>query len=563
MEYIIGAILAIIVIITVGLILRKKLYDSVDHYEGWKLDIMNRNIAAELSKMKDLNMKGEAKENFEMWKDQWDSILTEELATVEELLYDTEKAADKYNFPAAKKYMKEMETILVTTEEKLETLLADIHALLETEEKNRLAMESYEPQLQELRKFLSQNRYTFNKADVRYELRMDEMKEIIDTYNELIENGNYMEATEQVTLMGERLENIKEEMDEFPTLYKKCNQEIPAQLEELTNGINEMVKEGYSFNQTDLLIEIGHFQSRLIEAVEVLEKEGTESVKQLIPEVEDRMKEMYDQLEEEAIARNFVETKIPNYERAIESFEKQFADTKEEVALLTQAYHFENEELEKYRALENQLLDTRQLLKELEEKVAENKETHTSVRTELEQAFEKLQQVEEEHEMFKKSIDNLRKDELEARNELQKMNEEINQVNRKLRSSNLPGVPNFIWQLLEEANGKNNEVVAALNKEPLDIIEVQQALSDAKSAVQYAIENTNKVLEQAFLTEQVIQYANRYRSSFPELATKLEESERLFRKAEYELALENAAKAVEEIEPGALKRIEEQQKQIV
>ena len=563
MEYVIGAILAIIVIITVGLILRKKLYDSVDHYEGWKLDIMNRNIAAELSKMKDLNMKGEAKENFEMWKEQWDSILTEELATVEELLYDTEKAADKYNFPAAKKYMKEMETILVTTEEKLETLLADIHALLETEEKNRLAMESYEPQLQELRKFLSQNRYTFNKADVRYELRMDEMKEIIDTYNELIENGNYMEATEQVTLMGERLENIKEEMDEFPTLYKKCNQEIPAQLEELTNGINEMVKEGYSFNQTDLLIEIGHFQSRLIEAVEVLEKEGTESVKQLIPEVEDRMKEMYDQLEEEAIARNFVETKIPNYERAIESFEKQFADTKEEVALLTQAYHFENEELEKYRALENQLLDTRQLLKELEEKVAENKETHTSVRTELEQAFEKLQQVEEEHEMFKKSIDNLRKDELEARNELQKMNEEINQVNRKLRSSNLPGVPNFIWQLLEEANGKNNEVVAALNKEPLDIIEVQQALSDAKSAVQYAIENTNKVLEQAFLTEQVIQYANRYRSSFPELATKLEESERLFRKAEYELALENAAKAVEEIEPGALKRIEEQQKQIV
>src|SRR5699024_6518113 len=113
MEFIIGAILVIIIIITVGLILREKLYDCVYHYETRKLDIMNRNVAAELSKMKDLNMDGETKENFETWKVAWDTILTDDLAKVEELLYDTEKAADKYSFPTDKKYMKEMDTILL------------------------------------------------------------------------------------------------------------------------------------------------------------------------------------------------------------------------------------------------------------------------------------------------------------------------------------------------------------------------------------------------------------------------------------------------------------------
>src|SRR5699024_206388 len=150
MEYIIGAILAIIVIITVGLILRKRLYDAVDYYEAWKLDIMNRNVAAELSKMKDLNMEGATKESFNKWKDEWDQILTEDLATIEELLYDTEKAADKYSFPTAKKHMKDMESILLATEQKIETILADIQALLETVETNSQTMDRSEEHTSEL-----------------------------------------------------------------------------------------------------------------------------------------------------------------------------------------------------------------------------------------------------------------------------------------------------------------------------------------------------------------------------------------------------------------------------
>src|SRR5699024_10580675 len=94
-----------------------------------------------------------------------------------------------------------------------------------------------------------------------------------------------------------------------------------------------------------------------------------------------------------------------------------------------------------------------------------------------------------------------------------------------------------------------------LEQQPLDILEIQQALSSAQEAVNNAIENTDVMLEQASLTEQVIQYANRYRSGHPSLASKLTESEKLFRNAQYELALEQAAEALEDVEPGALKKI--------
>src|SRR5690625_7617601 len=209
---------------------------------------------------------------------------------------------------------------------------------------------------------------------------MDEINELINTYNELVEQGEYMDSTEQVQLAQSRMENIKNEMDEFPTLYKKCHKELPAELDELINGINEMGNEGYNVNQTDLIIEIGHFQSRLLEAVQILEQDNTEEVKPLIAELEERIKEIYDQLEIEAVARNFVEAKLPNYERLLENFEVEFEETKAEVGVLKQAYHFEESDLEKYMSLEKLATQIRQQLLDFETEIAGNtrSEEHTS-----------------------------------------------------------------------------------------------------------------------------------------------------------------------------------------
>lgn len=52
MEYLIGFILLIIALLILGLILRRKIYDHVDRLEEWKIDIMNRNVTEELSRVK-------------------------------------------------------------------------------------------------------------------------------------------------------------------------------------------------------------------------------------------------------------------------------------------------------------------------------------------------------------------------------------------------------------------------------------------------------------------------------------------------------------------------------
>lgn len=81
----------------------QRVYDVVDRLETWKMDIMNRNVASELGRIKQLNLSGETQDKFESWKARWEQIIAKELPDIEEYLLDAEEAADRYRFSNSKK----------------------------------------------------------------------------------------------------------------------------------------------------------------------------------------------------------------------------------------------------------------------------------------------------------------------------------------------------------------------------------------------------------------------------------------------------------------------------
>ncbi|MBP1947815.1 septation ring formation regulator EzrA [Virgibacillus litoralis] len=560
MAYIIGIILVIIALIIVGLILRKRVYDVVDRLEAWKMDIMNRNIASQLGRIKSLNLSGETQEKFEAWKERWEYIVTKELPDIEEYLFDAEEAADRYRFSTAKKTLRKVEQTLQSIEKDIKNMLEELDELMESEESSRKEIEQIQPDIKALRKKLSQNRYQYGKAEVRFDVEIDELDEQLNQYNELVGSGDYSEAHQLVEDLKQKLEALQIQIDAFPTIYKTCKHDLPAQLDELCKGLRDMKEDGYRIEHLGFEKEVHNYQRRLLDCVSALEKGDTYEAGIVIEEIEERIAEMYQLLEKEAIAKNYVEAKVPSYQEALNSLEENFHTTKEEVETLKKTYYFEDSDMEKYLSLEKSILKLKNQLEELSNDIETENSTHSDLRVKLENGFQQVDDLQQKHDEFKKHIQNLRKDELEAKEKLTDMKNELYHINRRLNKSNIPGVPGFIWNIMEEASEKNARVLKLLDKHPLDITAVQHALTDAKTAVDHVTEQTEIMLDQAFLTEQVIQYANRYRSQYPILAAKLSESERLFRSYEYDLAIEQAAKAVEEIEPGALKRIEEYQK---
>lgn len=555
MEYVIGIVLVVIVAIIIVLLFRKRLYDQLDYYEDWKIDIVSRNVAAKLTRVKALNLEGEVKEKLETWKDEWDRILTDDLADVEELLHDAEYTADQFRIAASRKFISRLEDMLVNVEKKIDRIEKEAERLIDTDKSNREEIEKIEPQIKQLRKRLLNERNSFDRAAVQFEKDLDDISEDLRIYEELVELGTYSEASEIVENVKSKITEITEVMEVFPGLYKKCKFELPEQIDEVYKSVQEMEAKGYYLEHLHIKSAINDLQARMLDYVAALEKTETEKIQKLIPDTEEQIEALYDQLEQEVLAKSFITSKSATFTQSLERLLAEFAKTKEEVEQLKKTYHFEDADLEKYMSLEKQV-------KELEKghqsfvEITEKEHASSVLRDDLTANISKLEKLDYEHDAYKKEIANLRKDELEARSQIMTMTEELSKVKRQLRLSNLPGIPDFIMTVLEEATEKNDRVLTVIEKQPLDIVQLQKTLEEAKATVESALEQTNTMIEQAELTEIVIQYANRYRSSDPILAAKLLEAERLFRKAEYELALEQAAGAIGNREPGALERIE-------
>src|SRR5699024_5901919 len=211
------------------------------------------------------------------------------------------------------------------------------------------------------------------------------------------------------------------------------------------------------------------YQQRLIDCIKSLEKGSFSDVRTIITEINDRIKEMYEDLEEEAIAKNYIEAKVPDYQQTLNKLAETFEETKLEVETLRKNYYFEDEDMEKYLTLEKSIAQSKKQLDELAKDVDDTTRSHKSLRSHLETGFSQLEELDQKYHEFLDQSHNLRKDELDAKEKISKMKAQVNDLNRKLRKSNLPGIPNFIWSLMESTSNNNHKVLKGLEKQPLDI----------------------------------------------------------------------------------------------
>src|SRR5690625_2657193 len=232
MEIIIGIILTIIALLMIGLILRKRIYDAVDRQEIWKMDILNRNTASQLARMKGLNLSGEALEKFEAWKDKWEFIITKELPDVEDYLYKTEELADRYRFPSAHKLLKQIDQTLEEIEENVEEMLEELDALLLSEKESKDKIQKLQPKVDELRKHILHNHYQFGEGVKYFEETIDQFLEDFSAFDEWIDEGDYTKAKDLVNQLEDEVEEIAEKIELFPELLKTCKTHLPNQLRE-------------------------------------------------------------------------------------------------------------------------------------------------------------------------------------------------------------------------------------------------------------------------------------------------------------------------------------------
>lgn len=528
----------------------------MDRLESWKIDLTNRPVMDEMSKVKQLNMTGQTEELFEGWRHDWDELVTVKLPNLEELLFDAEDYIDKYRFNKAKEVQRNIESKLVEIENEIEKIISELNELVSSEEKNRMEIEKLKEEYRETKKSLLAHRHSFGKAESNLETQLDDIMLKIQEFDEKTESGNYLEAREIVLTIKNLLETIQVKMDRIPQLLVECQTIMPNQISEIKEGYYEMAQQGYYLEHIPLEEKLEDFERDLEDYIGYLEGTEITVVEKGLKEFKESVELMYDLLEKEVHAKRYIHEQGNRTKELLETIHEDNYDLKQEILHVQQSYHLTGSELEVHHQLELQLLVLDKRLQVLEEKIKNNASAHTLISEELKEIKDELDTVRDGQINYVDKLLDLRKDEMAAREQIKDLGKKITETVRLVSKSNIPGLPEEYKYLFDDGNESIQNLVLKLEEKPLDIHAVQQYLEVAVLTIEKLTNKTNEMVENVILAEKVIQYGNRYRSKYQSVAKGLLEAEKSFRRFDYQSALEQAATSIEEIDPGAMKKIE-------
>lgn len=556
LEYFIGAIIFIVVIYTISHVIKRQKYRELDKLEATKTALMNRPVQEQMSKIKNLHMGGQVEEMFEAWRKSWDEVITVLVPKIDEHLLQAEKAIDQYRFREMKELKVEVTRLLEQGNKQVDRILNELKDLIGSEEKNRLEIAALTTEYKEQQKKLITERHHFGASAKLFDQKLSEIGHLFQQFEDISEQGNYLEAREIVLEITKEIKDLNDKMTKVPELLTEVKTIIPTQLKELLEGYHEMKGQGFYLEHIDVKQEVEQTTEKLQTYVTLLEKAESDGVQEHVEEIKEKIELLYDLLEREVHARNYLleneektENLLLNIRQIKNKLDKEIIDVK-------QSYQLLHKDLDAQKIFEKQLIQLMKRFDILTANIPRGQVAYSVLKDELEEIHEKLLNMKEKQTSFLAQLEMLRKDELEAREKVVVLKRKIAESTRLVLTHHVPGVPSTYESYFKLAEESIENVIDSLDEKPLNMKQVQRNLQRAEEQVEQLTEQLEILIEKIALTERIIQYANRYRSSNESVASSLKASEKSFRNFDYERAFQEAVAAVEEVEPGALRKIE-------
>lgn len=401
------------------------------------------------------------------------------------------------------------------------------------------------------------HQHSFGVALPALEKKLETFVQKFEEFDVLTNEGNYLQAREIVISLNQESQQTFEYINDVPTILTEIQVKLPGAVQELRNGQREMEDQSYYLQHLELTDALNKYEKEF-EALKLeLAELNLKVVKPRVTEINEEIDHFYDLLEKEVIAKNYVDQ---NCDRLLSSITNVISSTKlvnDEATYVQQSYHLNEKDAEIPKAALKQLEALQRRYDLLAMRVREEKSAYSSLQEELIEISEELERIHEEQGHLSNTMKKLRIDENKARAQVENLKKILQDTDRLLNKANIPGIPEEMDARLDEAAEHIYVVMQSLQEVPLNMGTVHNNLNAATLCVEDVKVKAHELIENVMLIERIIQYGNRHRASNPKLNGRLREAEEAFHQFRYAKALEEAGTAVEEMEPGALKRIQE------
>ncbi|WP_282457925.1 septation ring formation regulator EzrA [Ligilactobacillus aviarius] len=546
-------IIALVIYLGVYLFKRHKA-KQIEVYQAKVNEITENSLEKELAEISKLNLSGDSLTEFEKVDKDYREIVNRKLPEISELLNDLRELNQHYQFGRTNHELKDVDEKLSGTAAQFEKIKEELKNIRKVTEEHQKAVEELSEKYKDLRKTLLAKSFSFGPSSDKLEEQLGELEQQFNDYTKLMESGDYVKSAKPLSDLQDATAEMEEKVEKIPSIFKNLKSVFPDQLKELNSAVDQLLKEKYVFHE-DLKKKLADIQKMVDKNFENLKKVDLKNATKLDEKLTTEIDKVYDEIDQEYRARKVVEKNYNYYQDFVEHAERQEHELLIDLDRLSQNYELTHNEFEDAHDLQVQIQAIRKDFDNFTKQRSEGVIYSDELKRQKDN-IDKLTKIEKKQKEINDGVSNLWKEEKEAQKAVQGFDLEIHRMRRDVEKLNLPGLSREYTDYFFKVSDEIENLDDALGQIQINMDEITKALINTQSDLDVLGDKTKEIIDCATLSEEFLQYANRYRTRYPEVEEAYKKASQLFNKEyNYVDALDTISNAVEEVEPGAYKRI--------
>lgn len=554
--YLMVAIAVILVLAyVVAIFLRKRNEGRLEALEERKEELYNLPVNDEVEAVKNMHLIGQSQVAFREWNQKWVDLSLNSFADIENNLFEAEGYNRSFRFLKASHQIDQIESQITLIDEDIAAIRNALADLEKQESKNSGRVLHALDLFEELQHRVAENSEQYGQALDEIEKQLENIQSEFSQFVTLNSSGDPVEAAVILDNTENHILALSHIVDRVPALVTTLSTELPDQLQDLESGYRKLIDANYHFVETDI-------EARFHLLYEAFKK-NQENIRQLEldnaeyenGQAQEEINALYDIFTREIAAQKVVENLLATLPTYLQHMKENNTLLGEDIARLNKTYLLPETAASHVRRIQTELESFEAAIVEVTSNQEEPTQAYSVLEENLEDLQTQLKDIEDEQISVSERLTQIEKDDINARQKANVYVNRLHTIKRYMEKRNLPGIPQTFLKLFFTASNNTEDLMVELEQKMINIESVTRVLEIATNDMEALETETYNIVQYATLTEQLLQYSNRYRSFDERIQEAFNEALDIFEKEfDYHASFDKISQALEVAEPGVTNR---------
>ena len=554
--YLIIAVAVLLVIAyAIAIYVRKRNESKLAILEEKKEELYNLPVNDEVEAVKNMHLIGQSQVTFREWNQKWVDLSLNSFADIENNLFEAEGYNNSFRFFKASHQIDQIESQITLIEEDIAAIRNALADLEKQESKNSGRVLHTLDLFEELQHRVADHSEEYGQGLSEIEKQLENIQSEFSQFVTLNSSGDPVEAAVILDNAENHILALTHIVDRIPAIVATLSKDLPDQLEDLEDGYRKLLDANYHFAETDIEARFQLLYEALKKNHENIAQLELDNAEYENTQIQEEINALYDIFTREIAAQKVVEGLVATLPTYLQHMKDSNAVLVEDIKRLSKSYLFSETDVSHVHRLQTELDSLEESVLELTSEQEEHSEPYSLLEERLENLQATLKEIEDEQVELSQRLAQIEKDDINARQKANVYVNRLHTIKRYMEKRNLPGIPQTFLKLFFTASNNTEDLMAELEQNLVNIESVNRILEIATKDMEELETETYNIVQYATLTEQLLQYSNRYRSFDERIQEAFNEALDIFEKEfDYRASFDKISQALEVAEPGVTNR---------